>query len=97
MEAYEQGGVRYVVARENRPALRGLAALSERERQVVVYLALGRTTKEIAYALGISDSTVRVLLARAATRLRARNREQLVKFATRQSLPELAGAAAKPD
>jgi DNA-binding CsgD family transcriptional regulator len=92
VEAYEQGGVRYVVARENRPALRGLAALSERERQVVVYLALGRSTKEIAYALGISDSTVRVLLARAATRLRVRNRQQLVRLATRQSLPELARA-----
>ena len=92
VEAYEQGGVRHVVARENRPALRGLAALSERERQVVVYLALGRSTKEIAYALGISDSTVRVLLARAATRLRARNRQQLIRLATRQSLPELARA-----
>jgi len=92
VESYQQGGVRYVVARENRPALRGLAALSERERQVVVYLALGRSTKEIAYALGISDSTVRVLLARAATRLRARNRQQLVRLATRQALPELAGA-----
>jgi len=91
VETYQQGGVRYVVARENRPALRGLAALSERERQVVVYLALGRSTKEIAYALGISDSTVRVLLARAATRLRARNRQQLVRLATRHALPELTG------
>ena len=96
VEAYQHGGVRYVVARENTPALRGLAALSERERQVVVYLALGRSTKEIAYALGISDSTVRVLLARAATRLRARSRQQLVQLATQQALPELAGAA-KPD
>jgi DNA-binding CsgD family transcriptional regulator len=93
VETYQKGGVRYVVARENRPALRGLAALSERERQVVVYLALGRSTKEIAYALGISDSTVRVLLARAATRLRVRTRRQLVRLATRQALPELAGAS----
>jgi DNA-binding CsgD family transcriptional regulator len=93
VESYQQGGVRYVVARENRPALRGLAALSERERQVVVYLALGRSTKEIAYALGISDSTVRVLLARAATRLRVRSRKQLVRLATREALPELVEAA----
>lgn len=95
VEAYQQGGARYVVARENRPALRGLAALSERERQVVTYLALGRSTKEIAYALGISDSTVRVLLSRAATRLRVRSRQQLIRLATRQALPEL-NTAGKP-
>jgi DNA-binding CsgD family transcriptional regulator len=64
-------------------------ALTDRERQVVVLLALGRTSKEIAYALGISDSTARVLLARAKIRLGVRTRDELVSTVTRQALPGL--------
>ena len=67
----------------------GLARLTERERQVVAFLALGRSTKEIAYVLGISDSTTRVLLGRAAARLGVRSRDELVRVATREALPGL--------
>jgi DNA-binding CsgD family transcriptional regulator len=67
-----------VVARENQPELRGLAALSTRERQVVAYLALGQSTKETAYALGISDVTVRVLVRRASTKLGVSSRDSLI-------------------
>jgi DNA-binding CsgD family transcriptional regulator len=89
VDTYEREGARYVVARENQAAVRGLASLSDRERQVAGFLALGRSTKEIGYSLGISDSTTRVLLARAATKLGARNRDELVEAITREALPEL--------
>ncbi|MDP9148506.1 MAG: helix-turn-helix transcriptional regulator [Myxococcota bacterium] len=63
-----------VVARENQARVHGLVALTDRERQVVTCLALGQSTKETAYALGISDATVRVLLGRAAAKLGTRSR-----------------------
>jgi DNA-binding CsgD family transcriptional regulator len=75
---YECEGARYVVARENQPTVYRLPELSEREQQVVACLAFGRSTKEIAFALGVSDSTVRVLVARASARLRVRTREELL-------------------
>jgi DNA-binding CsgD family transcriptional regulator len=78
VDQFETNGARYVVARENQPSVRGLAALSERERQAVAYVAMGQTTKEAAYVLGISDVTVRVLLRRAATKLGVRTRAQLL-------------------
>jgi DNA-binding CsgD family transcriptional regulator len=79
VDSFEQGGGRYVVARENQSSLEGLEALTDRERQTVVYLAIGQSTKETAYALGISDATVRVLLARAAAKLGVRTRRQLLE------------------
>jgi DNA-binding CsgD family transcriptional regulator len=90
VDAYERDGKRYLVARENEAEVGGLASLSNRERQVVAFLALGRTTKEIAYQLGISDSTTRVLLARASTKLRVRSRQELITKVTREALPGLA-------
>jgi DNA-binding CsgD family transcriptional regulator len=57
----------------------GLVSLSDRERQVVVYLAIGQSTKETAYALGISPITVRVLIARAAAKLGMRSRSGLLE------------------
>jgi DNA-binding CsgD family transcriptional regulator len=56
----------------------GFGRLTDRERQVVVHAALGLTNKEIAYTLGISDATVRVLVTRAAARLGVRTRKQLL-------------------
>jgi DNA-binding CsgD family transcriptional regulator len=74
------------------------SVLTDRERQVVAILAEGRTTKEIAHALGISDSTTRVLLARAALRLSVRSRQELVQAVAAEALPDQAVAAeALPD
>ena len=78
VDSFEQGGARYIVARESRADARGLAGLSDRERQVVRHLLLGQSTKETAYALGISDVTVRVLTARAAEKLGVRSRAALL-------------------
>jgi DNA-binding CsgD family transcriptional regulator len=78
VDSFERSGARYVVARENLAAVRGLTLLTDRERQVVALLAIGTSTKAIAYALGISDTTVRVLIARAATKLGVDSRAALL-------------------
>ncbi|HVU04937.1 MAG TPA: LuxR C-terminal-related transcriptional regulator [Polyangiaceae bacterium] len=85
VDSFESDGRRFVVARENQAGAPDLG-LTDRERQVVVHAALGQTNKEIAYMLGISDSTVRVLVARAARRLGARGRRDLLKHPVLQAL-----------
>jgi DNA-binding CsgD family transcriptional regulator len=79
VDSYERNGHRHVVARENQARISGLDALTDRERQVVAYLATGHSTKETAYALGISDTTVRVLVARAIARLGVTTRRALLE------------------
>jgi DNA-binding CsgD family transcriptional regulator len=91
VDSFEAEGRRYVVARENQARVHGLAALTDRERQAVAYLALGQSTKETAYALGISDVTVRVLLARAAAKLRVRSRKELFAHEDVRSLCQPSG------
>jgi DNA-binding CsgD family transcriptional regulator len=67
-----------VVAVENVRVAPTPAVLSARERQVVAAAVTGRTNKLIAYELGLSDSTVRVLLGRAKRKLELRTRRELV-------------------
>jgi DNA-binding CsgD family transcriptional regulator len=97
VDSYERGGARYVVARENQAEVRALSSLTERERQIVAYVAVGQSTKETGYALGISDSTVRVLLSRAAAKLGARSRSELLDHPeVRPLVPETALASSVP-
>jgi DNA-binding CsgD family transcriptional regulator len=73
--------IRHIVPNDdnNRPLpVNGLEVLTHRERQVVACLALGRSTKEVAFTLGIADATVRVLLARAAGKLGVHSRGELL-------------------
>ena len=53
--------------------------LTPREREIVARAAVGQHPKLIAYELGIAAVTVRVLLARAARRLGALSRSELVE------------------
>lgn len=78
VDRYEHDGRRYVVVCENLPAPNTLETLSPRELQVVSLAARGRTNKVIAYELGLVDSTVRVLVARAAAKLAAGSRSELI-------------------
>jgi len=48
---------------------RAQARLSPREQQILDLLAGGRTQKEAAFELGVSDATVRVLYSRAMKKL----------------------------
>ena len=77
VDAFDHAGNRYIVARENQAHVEGLAILTEREREVVAAVAAGRSNKEIAYDLGISHATTRVLLSRAYRRLGVRTRDEL--------------------
>jgi RNA polymerase sigma factor (sigma-70 family) len=53
-----------MVGREDRPR-----PLTPRQREILAAVLAGKTHKEIAFELGLSDSTVRVLYARAMKRL----------------------------
>jgi DNA-binding CsgD family transcriptional regulator len=80
VDQFDGDGARYVVARENAPVARGPERLTATERAVVALAARGLTTKEIAYALGIADTTVRVLVMRAARRCGVGSRGELLAF-----------------
>jgi DNA-binding CsgD family transcriptional regulator len=78
LDHFDSDGRRFVVARRNTSDVPDAAELTERERQVLAYAALGHTNKLVAYELGITASTVRVLFARAAKKLGASSREDAV-------------------
>jgi DNA-binding CsgD family transcriptional regulator len=82
LDREEADGKRFVLARENAPLTVSSRTLSERERQVVALAALGRSNKLIAYELGLAHSTIRVLLARAAAKLGATSRSDLIARVT---------------
>jgi len=81
---FERNGTVYLIARRNPTENPSPKRLSQREREVVELLANGLTTKEIAFQLGISASTVGVLLFRAAQKIGARTREDLIRMASGQ-------------
>ena len=63
-----------------------LAALTEREREVVGLVARGLTNDEIAADLVLSPATARTHVSRAMVKLGARDRAQLVVFAYQSGL-----------
>jgi DNA-binding NarL/FixJ family response regulator len=63
-----------------------LEALTEREREIVAWVATGRSNDEIAAELFLSPATVRTHVGRAMVKLGARDRAQLVVFAVRAGL-----------
>lgn len=60
---------------------RRLAALSERERQVLDALVEGKANKVIAYDLGISPRTVEVYRANVMSKMQAGSLSELVRMA----------------
>lgn len=60
--------------------------LTEREREMVGWVATGRSNDEIAAELVISPATVRTHVSRAMIKLGARDRAQLVVFAIQSGL-----------
>jgi DNA-binding NarL/FixJ family response regulator len=63
-----------------------LARLTRREREIVAWVATGRSNDEIATELVVSPATVRTHVGRAMTKLNARDRAQLVVFAVQSGL-----------
>ena len=72
------------VAPTSRPD--AVASLTEREREIVAWVATGRSNDEIADELYLSPATVRTHVGRAITKLGARDRAQLVVLAVRAGL-----------
>lgn len=60
--------------------------LTERERDIVSWVATGRSNDEIAAELVVSPATVRTHVSRAMVKLGARDRAQLVVFAVQSGL-----------
>jgi DNA-binding NarL/FixJ family response regulator len=73
-------------ASRDRAALPGLAALTEREREVVALVASGLSNDEIARQLVVSPLTAKTHVSRAMVKLNARDRAQLVVLAYEHGL-----------
>ncbi|MFZ5892049.1 MAG: helix-turn-helix transcriptional regulator [Myxococcota bacterium] len=69
IEDFERDGRCYFLVCRNEPRLAKARALSERERRVCEYAALGYSNKLIAYSLGLAVSTVAAHLERARRKL----------------------------
>ncbi|GAA4632879.1 response regulator transcription factor [Actinoallomurus vinaceus] len=63
------------------PGSKDLDVLSEREREVLLQIAIGLTNEEIATKLHLSPATAKTYVHRIMTKLHARDRVQLVIFA----------------
>lgn len=89
LDDFDSDGRRFVVAVENAPpTLPPRKDLSEREHQVMTQSHLGHSDKIIAYELGLSISTVRVLLHRATKKLGATTRrEAMARFDALTKVP----------
>ncbi|NYG58775.1 DNA-binding NarL/FixJ family response regulator [Nocardioides daedukensis] len=64
----------------------GMDRLTQREREMVAWVATGRSNQEIADRLVVSPDTVRTHVSRAMVKLAARDRAQLVVFAMQSGL-----------
>jgi DNA-binding NarL/FixJ family response regulator len=71
---------------DRRSAHPRIGDLTAREREIVSWVATGRSNQEIADILVVSPDTVRTHVSRAMVKLGARDRAQLVVFAIQSGL-----------
>jgi len=74
------------VSEEKQKQAEALKKLSDRERQVLILVVEGRTSKEIARAVGVKPSTVDTYRSRIMTKLEISDLPSLVRFAIRHGL-----------
>ena len=79
LDHVERDGRRFVLAIESKPGGDPVDLLSPREREVIRRLLRGQTDKMIAGELRLAPSTVRVLVTRAASKVRAGSRAELLE------------------
>lgn len=80
VEHFDSDGRRFVLARRNEPDTPDPGGVTPREAQILKFAALGHSTKEIGYALGLSVSTVSTHLSAAMRKLKVRSRVELVRL-----------------
>lgn len=78
--------LREMAVRDEKPAGAIPFALSEREREVLVLLAQGRSNREIAEKLHITEGTVKNHVSNILGKLQAENRTQAADIARRHGL-----------
>ena len=66
------------------PAVRGIAALTGREREVLAQIADGRSNREIARRLQVSEKTVKTHVSSVLAKLGVADRTQAALLAVRQ-------------
>ncbi|HEY1944951.1 MAG TPA: response regulator [Roseiarcus sp.] len=90
LDAIQLGLSRDRARRENESALAALrerfGALSPREREIMIQVARGRLSKQIADEFGIAEATVKVHRSRAMRKLDARSLPELGRIADRLQL-----------
>src|ERR1700734_283240 len=90
LDAIQCGLTRDRVRRETEGALTDLrerfATLSPREREIMIHVAQGRLSKQIAGDIGIAEATVKVHRSRAMRKMNARSLPELGRMAGRLKL-----------
>jgi RNA polymerase sigma factor (sigma-70 family) len=90
LEAIEAGVARDRARRESERALddlrKRLDSLTVREREIMIQAAAGRLNKQIAYGMGITESTVKVHRSNAMRKMKARSLPELSRMADRLGL-----------
>jgi FixJ family two-component response regulator len=90
LDAIQLGLSRDRARRENEDALLALrerfAALSPREREIMIQVARGRLSKQIAYDIGIAEATVKVHRSRLMRKMKAHSLLALNRMAEKLQL-----------
>ena len=90
LDAIQLGLSRDRARRENEGALADLrerfASLSPREREIVIQVARGRLSKQIAYDIGIAEATVKVHRSRAMQKMKAGSLPELGRMVDKLKL-----------
>jgi len=90
LDAIQIGLSRDRAWRKNEKALADLrerfASLSPREREIMIQVARGRLSKQIAHDIGIAEATVKVHRARAMQKLKANSLPELGQMADKLQL-----------
>ncbi len=90
LDAIQLGLSRDRARRENDKGLADLrerfASLSPREREIVIQVARGRLSKQIAHDIGIAEATVKVHRSRAMQKMKAGSLPELGRMADKLKL-----------